>query len=173
MRVRWLVVLMFAVLAGAAAHARRPPPLIAKLIAAAKATPVRAIDYDDERCDERTVAEWLGALTGADARRIAWTAGPCQIVGPGIDQGATWCAQATVVLARPGGPKDRPMVEVFFEDPKAGRPGRAYAFRGAMRAEDGLDMSRFRREFEYDWTSRFKPAAGAIVDCEGKDEPPA
>ena len=166
MRARWLGVFASAVLCGTAAPAHGASPLIGRLIAAAKATPVRAIDYDDERCDERTVQQWLAELTGAEARRIAWTAGPCRIVGPGIDAGATWCAQATVVLARPHGPKDRPMVEVFFEDPKAGRPGRAYAFRGAMRAADGLDMSRFRRDFEYDWTSRFKPAADAIVDCD-------
>ena len=166
MRGRLLAVIAVAVLAGAAAPARGPGPLAARLIAAAKATPVRAIDYDDDRCDARTVQQWLAQLTGAGARGIVWTAGPCQIVGPGIDAGSRWCAQATVLLARPKGAADRPMVEVFFEAPKAGRPGPAYAFRGLMRAADGLDMSRFRRDFEYDWTSRFKPAPGAIVDCE-------
>ena len=166
MRGRLLAVIAVAVLAGAAAPARGPGPLAARLIAAAKATPVRAIDYDDDRCDARTVQQWLAQLTGAGARGIVWTAGPCQIVGPGIDAGSRWCAQATVLLARPKGAADRPMVEVFFEAPKAGRPGPAYAFRGLMRAADGLDMSRFRRDFEYDWTSRFKPADGAIVDCD-------
>jgi hypothetical protein len=37
-----------------------------------------------------------------------------------------------------------------------------------MEASDGLDMSRFRKDFEYDWTTRFKPPAGAIVDCPGQ-----
>jgi hypothetical protein len=149
-------------LAGAAHGA---PSLNDRLIAAAKAAPVRAIDYDDDRCDNRSVARWLADLTRPQARAIAWTAGRCQIVGPGIDAGSRWCAQAHVVLARPKGRSDQPTVEVFFERPKAGRPGAAYAFRGLMRADDGLDMTRFRRDFEYDWTSRFKAAPGAIVDC--------
>jgi hypothetical protein len=57
------------------------------------------------------------------------------------------------------------MIEIFFEAPEHGRPGRAYAFRGAMRAADGLNMSRYRQEFEFDWTSRFPAPAGAVVDC--------
>jgi hypothetical protein len=153
-------------LAGAAQGA---PSLNARMIAAAKATPVRAIDYDDDRCDDRTVVQWLTALTRPQAKAITWTAGRCQIVGPGIDAGSDWCAQAHVILARPKGRADEPMVEIFFERPKRGRPGRAYAFRGLMQAADGLDMARFRRDFEYDWTSRFKPRPGAIVDCP-KDE---
>ena len=140
-----------------------------RLIAAAKATPVRAIDYDDDRCDDRTVSRWLADLTVRDARAVSWTAGRCQIVGPGIDAGSHWCAQAHVILVRPKGRADEPIVEVFFERPKAGRPGKAYAFRGLMKAADGLDMSRFRRDFEYDWTSRFKPQPGAIVDCQKDD----
>ena len=156
------------VLAGPAHGA---PSLNDRMIAAAKATPVRAIDYDDDRCDDRTVARWLADLTRPQSRAITWTAGRCQIVGPGIDAGSRWCVQAHVVLARTKGASDKPMVEVFFERPKAGRPGPAYAFRGLMRADDGLDMTRFRRDFEYDWTSRFKPAPGAVVDCPKEDDP--
>lgn len=159
------LLLALAAVAAFAGAAQGAPSLNARLIAAAKATPVRAIDYDDDRCDRRTVARWLADLTGPRARAITWTAGRCQIVGPGIDAGSRWCAQARVTLARPKGRSDRPMVEVFFERPKGGLPGHAYAFRGLMLATDGLDMSRFRRDFEYDWTSRFKPAPGAIVDC--------
>ena len=155
-------------LAGAAQGAP-PPSLNARMIAAAKATPVRAIDYDDDRCDGRTVAQWLAALTRPQARAITWTAGRCQIVGPGIDVGSDWCAQAHVILARPRGRADEPIVELFFERPKGGRFAHAYAVRGLMKAADGLDMSRFRRDFEYDWTSRFKPQPGAIVDCPRED----
>lgn len=139
--------------------------LDARLIQAARATPVRAVDYDQDRCDGRTVEQWLKALTAANARSISWTAGRCEIVGPGIDAGSRWCAQASIALARPKSAKDRPMVEVFFEAPVRGRPGKAYAFRGLMQAADGLDMSRRREEFEYDWTSRFPRAKRAIVDC--------
>jgi len=155
--------MLAALLAGAAA-----PSLPARLIAAAKSTPVRAIDYDDDRCDRRTVAQWLADLTGSDARAVTWTAGRCRIVGPGIDAGAQWCVQATMTPVRPNDRADRPMVEIFFERPSGGRPGRAYAFRGLMQASDGLDMSRFRRDFEFDWTSRFPSARSAVVDCGGE-----
>jgi hypothetical protein len=137
----------------------------AALIAKARITPVKLIDYDEDRCDPRTVEQWLRALAGPNARAIAWTAGPCQIVGEGIDSGSQWCAQATVTLAHAKDRRDSPMIEVFFEQPVRGRPGVAYAFRGEMRAADGDDMSRFRKDFEGDWTSRFPAPAGAIVDC--------
>ena len=139
--------------------------LAASLAQAARSTPVRAVDYDQDRCDTRTVEQWLKALTGSGARSISWSSGPCQIVGPGIDAGGRWCAQAAIALAHPKSRKDRPMIEIFFEAPKRGRPGKAYAFRGVMLADDGLDMSRYRKDFEYDWTSRFKAPAKAIVDC--------
>jgi hypothetical protein len=137
----------------------------ASLAWAARDTPVAAIDYEQDRCDGRTVEQWLKALTAAQARSIAWTGGPCELVGPGIDSGSSWCAQAVVTLAHPLSRRDRPTVEVFFEKPDHGRPGRPYAFRGSMRAADGLDLSRFRKDFEYDWTSRFPAPRGAILDC--------
>jgi hypothetical protein len=137
----------------------------ARLAEAARSTPVRVIDYDEDRCDSRTVEQWLKALVGAKARRVDWTGGPCQIIGPGIDQGSSWCAQATVALVHPKSRHDTPTIEVFFEKPVHGRPGKAYAFRGAMVAADGMNMSRYRKDFEYDWTTRFAAPKGAIVDC--------
>ena len=53
----------------------------ALLAEAAKATPLRSIDYDEDHCDNRTVDQWLRALTGPNARSIIWQGGPCQIVG--------------------------------------------------------------------------------------------
>jgi len=137
----------------------------AELAAAARATPVKAIDYDQERCDDRTVEQWLTALAGPEAREITWTGGLCQLVGPGIDAGSSWCGQARVTLVHPLGHDDRPTIEVFFEAPSQGRPGRPYAFRGAMHAVDGDEISRFRQDFEAAWTSRFSPREDAIVDC--------
>ena len=137
----------------------------AALASAARTTPVANIDYDLKRCDERTVEQWLKALVGRQARAITWTGGPCSIVGPGIDVGSHWCADATITLRHPRNKADQPMIEVFFERPVAGKPGVAYAFRGAMQAADGQDMSRFRDGFEADWTSRFPTPPGAIVDC--------
>ena len=157
-----LAIMAFAATAG---QARGASSLPAQLVSAAKSTPVRAIDYDDDRCDRRTVAKWLADLTGPEARAVTWTAGRCQLVGPGIDAGGRWCAQATLTLAHPKDRSDRPMVEIFFERPSGGRPGRAYAFRSFMRPAGDLEISRSRRDFEFDWTSRFQPPAGAIVDC--------
>jgi len=137
----------------------------AALAQAARTTPVKAIDYDRERCDDRTVEQWLTELAGVEARAIRWTGGPCQLVGPGMDSGSSSCGQATITLAHPKSRDDRPIIEVFFEAPVQGRPGRAYAFRGTMEASDGLDLSRFRQDFEADWTSRFAAPDAAIVDC--------
>jgi hypothetical protein len=137
----------------------------ADLVAAAQDAPVRAVDYDEDRCDERTVGQWLAALTAEQAKSVAWTGGPCQIVGPGIDSGSRWCAQATVTLKAPKSPDDQPMIELFFEAPENGKPGRPYAFRGVMLADDGQDMTRRRKEFEFDWFSRFPAPSDAMVDC--------
>ena len=163
LRLFFLLALAAPVAATAAPSTKGVPN--AALAEAARNTPVKAIDYDDDRCDSRTVEQWLTALAGPEAKAIAWTGGPCQIVGPGIDSGSSWCAQATVTLKSPLSRSDRPMVEVFFEQPKAGRPGPAYAFRGAMRALDGDDTMRFRRDFEGVWVSRFPASAAAVVDC--------
>lgn len=165
-----LPVLLLLLAAGPASAAMHKGVSTQALIAQARITPVAAVDYDQERCDQRTVEQWLAALTAPYARKIVWTAGPCRIVGPGIDTGSDWCAQATVILDKPLDRRDRPMIEVFFETPEGGRPGVAYAFRGQMRAADGDDMSRFRKDFEADWTSRFPAPSGAIVDCREANE---
>jgi hypothetical protein len=140
----------------------------AALAQAAKTAPVTAIDYDQDRCDDRTVARWLTDLAGDEVRSIVWTGGPCELVGPGIDAGSRWCAQARLALVHRLDRGDRPTIEVFFEAPVRGRPGKPYAFRGAMRAADGLDMARFRQDFEADWLSRFPASRAAIVDCPGQ-----
>ena len=169
------LIILTAVLAAPAASFAAPTTRgvpNAVLAEAARRTPVKDIDYGEDRCDGRAVEQWLTALAGPEARSIAWTGGPCRIVGPGIDSGSRWCAQATVTLRAPLSRNDRPVVEVFFEAPKDGRPGPAYAFRGAMRAPDGDDTMRFRKDFEGVWVSRFPAAAGAVVDCpEAPDEP--
>src|SRR5690348_5681650 len=94
----------------------------AALAAKARITPVKAVDYDDDRCDERTVEQWLKAITGPQARAITWTGGPCELTGPGIDYGSDWCAQATITLVHPKDRNDRPMIEIYFERPAHGRP---------------------------------------------------
>ena len=139
------------------------------LAQAARSATLRSIDYDEDRCDERTVGQWLAALTAPQARSIVWTGGPCELVGPGIDSGSRWCGQASIILRAPLDRRDRPMVEVFFEAPEhPGRPGPAYAFRGAIHTADGDDLARFRRDFEAAWVSRFPAPSGAVIDCAGE-----
>ncbi len=134
------------------------------LVAAAKATPLKLIDYDQELCrNGRTVAEWLAELTAGDARRIEWSGGPCQLTDTfnGLDGGSQWCAQASIVLKHPKDRHDRPMIEIYFDTPHKGRPSPAYAFR-AITPESGL--LRFRADFEQDWLERF-PANADKINC--------
>ena len=134
------------------------------LVSAAKATPLKRIDYGEDYCrNDRTVAQWLDELTAGDARKIVWTGGPCQLVDTinPIDSGSAWCAQATIVLKHPRDRHDRPMVEIFFDKPTHGRPGPAYAFRGFI---DGDGLLRFRNDFENSWLERF-PANTRTIVC--------
>ena len=135
----------------------------AALVAAARHATLRSIDYEQEHCDgDLDVETWLKALTGPRARAIVWTGGRCRLtdtLNP-LDAGGRWCAQASIVLAHPNSRRDRPKVEIYLEAPRHGRPGAAYAFRGFMIADDGPDYSRFRKDFEADWASRFgRPAS--------------
>jgi hypothetical protein len=133
------------------------------LVAAAKATPLKLIDYDQVLCrNDRTVEQWLRELTAGEAKAIVWTGGPCELVQPGtIDAGSDWCAQASITLKHPRSPQDRPMVEIYFDTPTHGRPSPAYAFRGMI---DDEGLVRFRADFEGAWLERF-PANRARIIC--------
>jgi hypothetical protein len=137
----------------------------AALVAAAKATPLKLIDYDQNRCrNDRTVQAWLKELTAGAARAIAWTGGACELVDSRnpIDSGSDWCAQARILLKHPHGRHDTPMVEIYFDTPTRGKPSPAYAFRGDM-ADDGGPI-RFREDFETGWLARF-PANTNTIRC--------
>lgn len=141
----------------------------AALVAAGKQATLRLIDYGEGRCDaDMTVEAWLAGLVGTEARGIAWTGGKCLLVNdmrPGIDASAwPYCAQATITLVRPMNRKDLPIVEIYFEKPEQGRPGKAYAFRGTMETRDGPDYIRFRRDFEALWAERFPSAKRPCKD---------
>jgi hypothetical protein len=175
--VRWplpiaLGLVATALLAGSAAA--KDPPGYTKgvadkaLIAAAKATPLKLIDYNENLCrNDRTVAAWLKELTAGDARAIVWTGGGCELSNTlnGIDAGSDWCAQATILLKHPKDRSDKPMVEIYFDTPTHGRPSPAYAFRGIT--EDG-GLQRFRQDFESDWLARF-PANAKAIQCPDAD----
>jgi hypothetical protein len=161
------LLLAAALLAAGPAMAGRPAKAIyrgvprAALIAAAKAARVASIDNLEVYCDtDDTIETWLTRLTGPLVRTVDWSAGKCELVNnlnPN-DAGGNYCVQASLTLKHPKGRADTPEIEIFFEDPKAGRPGEVYAFRGMMNTPDGGDYSRSRKEFEADWRSRFPHA---------------
>ena len=133
-----------------------------RLIAAAKSAPLRLIDSLETYCDgETSIAVWLKALTAGKVRRIAWTAGPCELVNNinPLDAGGSYCVQATITLAHPKDRHDTPEIEIYLEDPKRGKPGDVYAFRASFDSVDGPDYIRFRKDFENEWRARFKDAA--------------
>lgn len=149
-------------IAASAAHAR---PASTKgvrndaLAAAGRAARLVDIDYGEEHCDGAlTVAAWLKALVGREARAIEWRGGPCQLttdLNP-LDRGGDWCAQAFVTLAHPKNRDDTPVIEIYFDKPVGGRPGKPYAFRSVMMTrDDGPDYLRFREGFEAEWRERF------------------
>jgi hypothetical protein len=139
------------------------------LVAAAKATPLKLIDYDQVLCrNDRTVAAWLKELTAGEARAIVWTGGACELatkLNP-MDSGSDWCAQATILLNHPKGRGDKPVVEIYFDTPSHGRPSPAYAFR-AVTVDEGL--IRFRQDFESAWLERF-PANAKTIQCPDADQ---
>ena len=61
------------------------------------------------------------------------------------------------------------MIEIFFEKPVRGRPGKAYAFRGVVPDRNGdIEIIRFRRDFEAAWAERF-PETSFVVRCPGDE----
>jgi hypothetical protein len=152
----------FAPLASAAAkpsHAAmfRGVPKTA-LLSAAKSAPLRLIDALETYCDGETpIGEWLRQLTVGKARRIDWTAGPCELVDTinPLDAGGSYCVQATISLAHPKDRHDTPEIEIYLQDPKRGKPGAVYAFRASFDGVDGPDYIRFRKDFEDEWRERF------------------
>ena len=136
----------------------------AVLVAAAKATPLKLIDYDQVLCrNDRTVEAWLKELTAGEARSIVWTGGACELNDPNnpIDSGSDWCAEATIHLKHPRSRNDQPVIEIYFDTPKHGRPSPAYAFRGVI---DDEGLVRFRGDFEGAWLERF-PANRKTIVC--------
>jgi hypothetical protein len=133
----------------------------AALIAAAKSAPLKLVDSEETYCDADTsIADWLKRLTGPQVRRVAWTAGRCDLVNNlnPLDAGGSYCVQASLTLRRPKNRRDTPELEIYLEDPRRGRPGAVYAFRASFDSNDGPDYIRFRKDFESEWRDRFKDA---------------
>lgn len=145
------------------------------LAGAARTTVLAEIDHNGTQCrPERTVEAWLRDLTGRAARSITWTGGRCRLArkeSP-TDSGGRWCGQATIRYARPLDATDEATIEIYFEDPKSGHPGKAYAFRGVMRGADGWEYVRWSSEFEALWRSRFPSEADRACRDGGDTERP-
>lgn len=112
------------------------------------------------------VSDWLTALTRRQAKSIAWTGGPCELVDTlnPLDAGGGDCVQASITLAHPKNRKDRPEIEVYLGDPRHGRPGPAFAFRSMFDTVDGPDYERERRAFDDQWRERFRDTAPRCRD---------
>lgn len=133
----------------------------AALARAARGARLADIDPGGDHGD-RTIGPWLSALVRGRARSIAWSGGRCRLVRPEIarDSGGSGarCGHATIRLKQPGRPDDVPVVEVYFDRPRAGAVPRAYAFRGIVLLAGGLEYTRFTRDFEAAWRDRFPPS---------------
>jgi hypothetical protein len=133
----------------------------AALIAAARTAPVKLISAGDETCDgDTSITQWLQDLTWPQTRKVVWTAGACDLVNDlnPLDAGGRFCVQAILTLKHPKEKADTPEIEIYLEDPKAGRPGAVYAFRAMFDSADGPDTIRLRHDFEAEWRDRFKDA---------------
>jgi|GEM_PF-1731321 len=145
-------------IAAAAAPANKPAPRIAPatLAAAAREARIADADYEYGRCgDERTLEAWLRDTVRDSAARITWHGGACRLANPDnpIDSGSNWCGGATIVPK--ADPKHAAEIEVHFEAPVDGRPGKAYAFRAVNDDGDGPDYKRDMRSFEIGYGQRF------------------
>ena len=129
----------------------------AALIAAAKAAMLSEINYGRELCDgDRNVETWLKDVVGETAATVEWRGGACELTSElnPLDAGSEWCGGATVVPK--GHPKEPAAIEVYFEKPVNGKPGKAYAFRGVNYDVDGLDYKRDWPSFEYGYRQKYE-----------------
>ena len=130
----------------------------AALIAAAKAAMLSDINYGRELCDgDRDVETWLKDVVGETAATVEWRGGACELTNDlnPLDAGSDWCGGATVVPK--GHPKEPAAIEVYFEKPVNGKPGKPYAFRAVNYDVDGLDYKRDFLDFDYAYRQKYVP----------------
>ena len=130
----------------------------AALIAATKSAMLSEIDYGRELCDEdRSVEAWLNDVVGDTAESITWRGGKCDLANElnPLDAGSRWCGGATIVPK--GHPKEPAEIEIYFEEPIGGKPGKPYAFRAVNYDVDGLDYKRDFLDFDYAYRQKYVP----------------
>ena len=129
----------------------------AALAEAAKRAMLSEIDYGRELCDgDRDVETWLKDVVGDTAATIQWRGGKCELTNElnPLDAGSDWCGGATIVPK--GHAKEPAAIEIYFEKPVNGKPGKAYAFRGENYDVDGLDYKRDFPSFEYGYRQKYE-----------------
>jgi hypothetical protein len=159
----WVLLAGCVIVGGDAAAAQKPAKKAAPgvssaaLIAAAKSAMLSEIDYGRELCDgDRDVETWLRDVVGETAAKVEWRGGACELTNDlnPLDAGSDWCGGATVIPK--GHPKEPAAIEVYFEKPVNGKPGKAYAFRGVNYDVDGLDYKRDWPSFEYGYRQKYE-----------------
>jgi hypothetical protein len=141
----------------------------AALIAAAKSAMLSEVNYGRELCDgDRDMETWLKDVVGETAASVEWRGGACELTNElnPLDAGSDWCGGALVIPK--GHPKEPAVIEIYFEKPAAGKPGKAYAFRGVNYDVDGLDYKRDWPSFEYGYRQKYEKGfeMPEVQDCD-------
>lgn len=129
----------------------------AALAEAAKRAMLSEIDYGHELCDgDRDVETWLKDVVGETAAEVEWRGGACELTNElnPLDAGSDWCGGATIIPK--GHPKEPAAIEIYFEKPVSGKPGKAYAIRAVNYDVDGLDYKRDFLDFEYGYRQKYE-----------------
>lgn len=129
----------------------------AALAEAAKHAMLSEIDYGRELCDaDRDIETWLKDVVGETAAKVEWRGGACELTNDlnPLDAGSDWCGGATIIPN--GHAKEPAAIEIYFEKPVNGKPGKAYAFRAVNYDVDGLDYKRDFVDFEYGYRQKYE-----------------
>jgi hypothetical protein len=161
------VAILILATSGAASAAKRGDSNPALAQAARDARLDQIDDFRKQCGDKRRVEDWLKDVLGDSAKSIRWSGGRCQLTNESnpLDAGANWCGQA---LIAPKHGKSQATIEVYFEEPEAGKPAVPFAFRALAETKDGPDYMRETYAFEMNWKQMqvpgFEPPANQ--DCD-------
>ena len=141
----------------------------AALAEAAKRAMLSEIDYGRELCDgDRDIETWLKDVVGETAAKVEWRGGACELTNElnPLDAGSDWCGGATIIPK--GHAKEPAAIEIYFEKPVNGKPGKAYAIRAVNYDVDGLDYKRDFLDFEYGYRQKYETdfVRPEVQDCD-------
>jgi hypothetical protein len=172
----WVLIagLVVATAAGAAQKSKSAKPAArgvsdSALAEAARRAMLSEIDYGRELCDgDRDIETWVKDVVGETAAKVEWRGGACELTNDlnPLDAGSDWCGGATIIPK--GHPKEPAAIEIYFEKPVGGRPGKAYAIRAVNYDVDGLDYKRDFLDFEYGYRQKYEKdfVRPEVEDCD-------